>query len=487
MSTTPSVPRYKTAIRRGDLSSPIKCALRDDLIPATSSLLDYGCGHGEDIELLTAKGIRCRGWDPVFRPGELGPAEVVNLGYILNVIEDPHERSESLRRAWGLARHLLIVSAQVEVAGRGGKYTQFGDGCLSRRGTFQKFYKQDELRQYLEAELDAEAVPASLGVFYVFKDEGVRQQFLAKRFRHRPSAPRKRLSELRFEEHRSLLESLIETATALGRLPKADECPGAEQIISQLGSLKRAFALVRRVTGEEEWDTLRRQRTDDYLVYLALARFQKRPPISKLPLGLQRDIRAFFGSYAQACRLADDLLFQAGDAGAIDTACRSSTIGKLLPNALYVHQKALGLLAPLLRVYEGCARAYLGEIEGANIIKLHRFSGKVSYLTYPGFESVPHPSLVRCIKLSLRTRQLDCYDYAAVDNPPILHRKETVLSQDDPLYQKFARLTSQEERYGLLEDTATIGTRLGWEDRLRQNGLTLKGHRLVREAKSGAT
>ncbi len=45
-----------------------------------------------------------------------------------------------------------------------------------------------------------------------------------------------------------------------------------------------------------------------------------------------------------------------------------SAIAKLLPNALYIHSSALERLEPLLRVYEGCARAYLGEVEGANII-----------------------------------------------------------------------------------------------------------------------
>ncbi len=34
-----------------------------------------------------------------------------------------------------------------------------------------------------------------------------------------------------------------------------------------------------------------------------------------------------------------------------------------MPNALYVHRDALDSLEPLLRVYEGCARAYLGEVE----------------------------------------------------------------------------------------------------------------------------
>ncbi len=87
-----------------------------------------------------------------------------------------------------------------------------------------------------------------------------------------------------------------------------------------------------------------------------------------------------------------------------------ATVGKLLPNALYVYRDALESLEPLLRVYEGCARAYLGEVEGANLIELHRHSGKVSYLVYPDFVTDPHPALLRSLKLSLRTRELDCYD-----------------------------------------------------------------------------
>jgi DNA phosphorothioation-associated putative methyltransferase len=249
----------------------------------------------------------------------------------------------------------------------------------------------------------------------------------------------------------------------------------AAAVEARFGSLKRAFALVKRVTGTDDWDAIARRCTEDLLVYLALGRFRRRPPMSALPLGLQRDIRAFFGSYASACRLADDRLFRAGD-----DACRHSAVGKLLPNALYVHRSALEALDPLLRIYEGCARAYLGEIDGANLIKLHRHSGKVSYLVYPDFETDPHPALLRSVKLSLRTREIDCLEYAASANPPILHRKETFLLTDHPLYAKFARLSQQEERHGLLDDPATIGTREGWEARLSAAGFALRGHRLVR-------
>ena len=140
-----------------------------------------------------------------------------------------------------------------------------------------------------------------------------------------------------------------------------------------------------------------------------------------------RDITAFFGTYKKGRERADELLFRAGDAEAIDAACRNSPLGKLLPNALYVHRSALDELDPLLRVYEGCARAYLGDIEEANILKLHRFSGKISYLAYPDFEADPHPALATCVKLNMRSRQIDFYDYRQSENPPVLHRKETFL------------------------------------------------------------
>ena len=119
------------------------------------------------------------------------------------------------------------------------------------------------------------------------------------------------------------------------------------------------------------------------------------------------------------------------------------------------------------------------------MVKLHRFSGKVSYLAYPGFEADPHPALRRSVKLNLRTLELDCWDYADSDNPPILHRKESFLAGDHPLVAKFARLTGQEERLGLLSETATIGTRQGWQRRLEECQVELRGHRVVKRKGKG--
>src|SRR5438128_1377636 len=97
------IQRHKTAIRRPSFSLPVKCLLRDGLLDSSKSLFDYGCGHGQDLALLRGMNVSCSGWDPVHRPNaERAPADVVNLGYVLNVVEDPAERAEALRQAWSL-------------------------------------------------------------------------------------------------------------------------------------------------------------------------------------------------------------------------------------------------------------------------------------------------------------------------------------------------------------------------------------------------
>ena len=104
----------------------------------------------------------------------------------------------------------------------------------------------------------------------------------------------------------------------------------------------------------------------------------------------------------------------------------------------------------------------------------------VSYLSYPDFESDPHPALAEGMTVHLQTFRVRERDYGESRNPPILHRKETFLTSDHPLHAKFSRLTRQEESKGLYEDPAHIGTRLGWEQYLAENRFELRGHRVIR-------
>jgi DNA phosphorothioation-associated putative methyltransferase len=217
------------------------------------------------------------------------------------------------------------------------------------------------------------------------------------------------------------------------------------------------------------------------LVYLALARFGKRPVFSQLPRDLQLDVRAFFSAYKQACAKADELLFSAGNRRQIEEAVQKASVGKTTPSALYIHVSALAQLPSILRVYEGCARAYIGAVEGANLIKLYRDEPKVSYLSYPEFESDPHPSLAASLMVDLQTFRVKYREYHESPNPPILHRKETFLAPDHPLRPKFARLTEREESCGLYAQSESIGTRDGWRKVLDEYGLYFSGHRLLRK------
>jgi hypothetical protein len=54
------------------------------------------------------------------------------------------------------------------------------------------------------------------------------------------------------------------------------------------------------------------------------------------------------------------------------------------------------------------------------------------------------------------------------------------LTPTHPLYAKFARLTRQEEQWGLYERPEVIATREGWRTRLEALGVRLCGHRLIR-------
>lgn len=480
-ATPRPIERHRSAMRRARLSRPLATALAHGVLRADRSVFDYGCGRGDDVARLRALGFEAEGWDPAFFPArQRSSADVVNLGFVVNVIEDRRERAEALRAAWGLARSVLVVAARMVWEANALRGVDHADGVVTGRRTFQKLFAQDELRSWIEDSLGVRPVAAAPGVFYVFRSGEEAHELLASRVRRRVAVPSIAASEELFEAHREMLVPLVGFLTERGRLPRPEELANAEEVASRFGSIRAAYGVVRRATGVDQWERISAECSKDLLVYLALAAFGGRPAFSALPAELQFDVRDFFGSYKAACVQADRLLFGAGEPGAVEVAARASLVGKLTPEALYVHESALGDLPALLRVYEGCARALAGTVEGANVVKLSRRKPKVSYLSYPRFEHDPHPVLTASTVASLDALSLDVYDYSGTENPSILHRKETLVSRDHPLRERFARLTEQEERMGLYEMPETIGTRRGWTAALERAGLEQRGHRVVR-------
>ena len=477
------IERHRTALHRTDLSRPVRLALDDGVLTAGKSFFDYGCGRGADLRYLVRRGFKADGWDPAHRPGDRKEADVVNLGYVVNVIEDADERLATLQNAWRLAREVLVVAARLDADRRSWLGPTLGDGTLTRLGTFQKYFAQDELTGWVNEATGVASLAAAPGVLYVFRDPVRRETFAASQFRSKGRRLSFAVSADLYRENRTALDALATFYCDHGRLPRADEFMEPDGLVDSFGSVRRASAFLRGLVGPQRWDDVRRERSADLLVYLALARFRGRPRLSGLPPALQWDIRSLFSTYKFACATADTLLFRAGQVAAVDQACRDSAVGKLTPTALYIHESALPVLSPLLRAYEGCARRYLGAVEDANIIKLYRHEARVSYLCYPDFDRDPHPGLHKSVNVCLRSFKVRARHYD--DNRPILHRKELFVAPSYPRRRTYARLTAQEERHGLYFDPAVIGHRREWNSLVAKSGLRYQGHRLVRALRRG--
>ena len=275
MSTTRA---DRTAIRRTSLSRPVALALDDGLIHPERTFFDYGCGRGDDLLRLHKMEIPVAGWDPAFFPDEeRTPADIVNLGYVVNVIEDPEERVVVLAAAWELARKVLIVSARLDWEAADAAVDFQGDGIVTGKRTFQKFFTQEELRRWIEQALHRQPVAAAPGIFYVFRDEADAQSFAVNRVSRQRRIPGIEKSQALVADHKELIEPLMAFVTERGRLPVDGELPVAPQLKEIFGSVARAFSLLRRVTNADRWDRIRQERRADVLVYLALAAFPNDP------------------------------------------------------------------------------------------------------------------------------------------------------------------------------------------------------------------
>ncbi|MBC8413683.1 hypothetical protein H8E50_08435 [bacterium] len=154
-------------------------------------------------------------------------------------------------------------------------------------------------------------------------------------------------------------------------------------------------------------------------------------------------------------------------------AVRQVKIGKHLPDATYLHKSALDSLPDDLA-------AFIKEIAKSqkltrkwNVVKLSRKDFKLSLLSYPDFDTESYPALKASYTIDLEKITLRKSDYSKSENPPILHRKETFVTEDYPKYKLFQELTAEGEEAGLYENTRKIGFKQSWESLIRSKGYEL--------------
>lgn len=128
------VRRHLTALSRTGLSAPVHLLIPHGLLNPSTPLFDYGCGKGDGLASLQAVGYTAAGWNPHYAPDRpRHEAQVVNLGFVLNVIEDPAERVDALANAFRLTTGVLAVAGMLR-AGQPGR--PWGDGVMTTRGIF---------------------------------------------------------------------------------------------------------------------------------------------------------------------------------------------------------------------------------------------------------------------------------------------------------------------------------------------------------------
>lgn len=197
-----NIDRHKTAIVRHELSAPMKTLAKSGFLEGEHTLFDYGCGRGDDLRELEAHGLDALGWDPNFQPdNDKVPSDIVNLGFVLNVIEDQDERLEALLGAWELADKLLVISVMLANESYINQFTPYKDGVITSRNTFQKYYAQSEIKAYLERHLDEVAITIAPGIFYLFKDK----------------------AKLLITQNETLFNAFWQRCLNLGRIPANDE------------------------------------------------------------------------------------------------------------------------------------------------------------------------------------------------------------------------------------------------------------------------
>ncbi|AOW92543.1 ribosomal methyltransferase [Rhodococcus sp. WMMA185] len=465
--------RQRTAIGRSGLSMPLRQALLDDVLTQDYTVLDYGCGRGQDVRRLEQMGIEAHGWDPFFSPDNpLDEHDVVMLTYVLNVIEDPKERRQALSTAWQLAGKALVVSCRMDWEQQPLRGHAAGDGLVTSRGTFQHFYSARELRSLVENVTNGYCASPVPGVVYAFRREEDRLAYLA----------RGTISEFNWTDSADYVSALAEVVSFTekrGRVPMFEEIP--TDVVPLLGKISHStlIRLIKKGADPNKVAEGVKRTTLDTLLYLGTSIFNGRTQLVDLPVSIQADIKNCFRSYQEACARADRLLLKIRDDTYIRGAMRNS-VGKLTATALYVHQRATPSMPVVLRLYEHCGFVAAGRPEGWNILKLDHRGRRVSWSSYPKFDSDPHPTLNWTYGVDMTSLESQYQSFADRANKPLLHRKEEFLAADDPVAPKYRRLTAAEVRAGLYSEPTRIGLEVGWAAELERCGVALKGHRLVK-------
>lgn len=461
-----SVSRHKTALVRRDLSQPVQLLLTNGVLDRSRSFFDYGCGQGTDLEALTLSGFNAFGWDPHHFPnGRRELADVVNLGFVLNVIEDPFERQETLKSAWSFAKRALCISVMISGKVDLSKYKAFGDGIITSRNTFQKYFNQQELRDFIVENIGIQPISLGSGIVVAFRDKILEQNIVYNKSLRAFSSisditvPRRiekqdNFSVILEEKLYAEIEFLWKLSLQKGRVLEIREFP-IELADSLKGKNVSALRFLHFVKSRFENDTQLKLsaeiRREDIILKLALTLFPGIPKENILSNDFLRDIRFFFGSQRNALLIAKEKLFALGNPVKVNQAivfCVDSRIGAFVNgDFLRLQLEFLGSLPLELRLLVECATILRGSLDGVDFIDIKSDGKRVDFLTC--FDPKLHfPVISERNRVDLQTAR------SKVDFPKgmVIYNKSRLMSSVDPQFQRQVEIDQKLSKLGIIDD-----------------------------------
>ncbi len=137
--------RGKTAIKRKEISKPLKELLKRGSLEGNKTILDNGCGFGIDFNYLKQLNYEAYGFDKFqekFNQNDFllnNTYDVVLSTFVINTIDDKKEIEEYIKQAFAMTNKKLIISVRMDKKAVKENWIQLEDGgYIKSLKTYQK-------------------------------------------------------------------------------------------------------------------------------------------------------------------------------------------------------------------------------------------------------------------------------------------------------------------------------------------------------------
>ena len=127
-------------------------------------------------------------------------------------------------------------------------------------------------------------------------------------------------------------------------------------------------------------------------------------------------------------------------------------------------------------MFVGCATQLYGDLDKADLIKIHLQSKKVSLMMYDDFAGTPVPVLQERIKINLIDQKIDFFDYTRHERKQLLYNKSRYLHPAFPGYDAQKAFDKEIEALGLFDFSSFGPPSEVFFSTLQERGISIGDH-----------